>query len=430
MHNEMVERSVWLAGVEFPSTPTDLALPARSDVVIIGAGITGLAAARVLARRGLSVAVLEAQSIGWGASSRNGGMVLTGLKLGVPDLLKQHGPELTRRMFKASLASIDCVERIVSEEALDCDFRRSGHLLAAYKPGHLAAMQSEAELIAREYGHPTRFVPRERLHEELGSPAYHGGLVDEASAGINPARYVAGLACAALRAGALLFDHTPAQRITRQGSEFWVATPRGMLRAGAVLLATGGYTDGLHPRLQRRVFPLGSYVIATEVLPARLAQELSPRNRMIFDSKHLLFYFRLTPDRRLLFGGRAAFFPASERSVRKSASMLRRDMLFVYPQLRDVRVEYAWGGVLDVTFDVMPHVGQLDGVYHAVGYAGHGVAMASYLGGLVAAQIAGEQVDNPFAELRFPHAPLGLYNGRPWFLPLAAGWYKLQDVLH
>jgi glycine/D-amino acid oxidase-like deaminating enzyme len=430
MGQGLIERSVWLNGVVFPHTSPEAELPPRVDVAIIGAGISGLAAARALARRGIAVAVLEAQSFGWGASSRNGGMVLTGLKLGVPDLLKKYGPELTRRLFCASLHAIDCVEQIVAEEGIACDFARSGHLVAAAKPAHLEGLAREAELLEREYGHRTRVVPRARLGEELGSPRYHGGVVDDASAGIDPARYVCGLAEAARRAGALLFDHMPVERLVRQGGEFWLATPRGMLRASAVLVATGGYTGALVPRLQRRIFPLGSYIIATEPLGEGLARELSPRGRMIFDSKHLLFYFRLTPDRRMLFGGRAAFFPASEAGVRRSAAILHRDMLAVYPQLRDARVEYAWGGVLDVAFDVMPHAGEAEGLYYALGYAGHGVAMASYLGTLLAAQIAGERPDNPFAELPFPRAPLGLYQGRPWFLPFAAAYYKLQDFIH
>jgi glycine/D-amino acid oxidase-like deaminating enzyme len=421
------ETPVWLEGAQFPPADTTRPLPERADVAVIGGGYTGLAAARALVRRGASVAVLEARSIGWGASSRNGGMVLTGLKVEAAGLIERYGRERARRMFAASLAAIDCVEQIVREEQIDCDFARDGHLLLAYKPAHFRAFVHEAALLKREFGHTTRLVPPGELRDEIGSGAYHGGLVDEASAGVHPARYVAGLAWAAQRAGAQLFDHTPAERVAREGDEFRIWTPRGSLRAGAVLVASGGYTGPATPVLRRRVVPIGSYIIATAPLPADLAREVSPRGRMMFDSKNFLYYFRLTPDQRMLFGGRAGFFPETPATVRESATILRRGMLVVYPQLRDTPVEYAWGGTLDFTFDMMPHTGALGGLHYAIGYAGHGVAMATYMGTQIGRQIAGEQVENPFADLPFPTAPLGLYDGRPWFLPLAGAWYRFLD---
>jgi glycine/D-amino acid oxidase-like deaminating enzyme len=421
------ETPVWLEGVTFPTADAAQPLPAHADVAIVGGGYTGLAAARELARRGASVALLEARALGWGASSRNGGMVLTGLKLEAEQLVAKYGLETARRLFAASLQALGCVERIVAEERIDCDFARSGHLLLACKPAHYGALAREAELLDRHFGHPTRVVPPGELGDEIGSGAYHGGLVDAASAGIHPARYAAGLARAAQRAGAQLYERAPVQRIERDQAGWRLATPRGQLRAGAVLLASGGYSGPATPALRRKIVPLGSYIIATEPLPETLAHELSPRDRMIFDSKRFLYYFRLTPGRRMLFGGRAGFFPETPATVRQSAEILRRGMLKVYPQLRDARIEYAWGGTLDVTFDMMPHAGQIDGLHYAIGYAGHGVAMATYLGGLLGAGLAGEQADNPFAELPFPGAPLGLYDGRPWFLPLVGAWYKFLD---
>jgi glycine/D-amino acid oxidase-like deaminating enzyme len=270
-------------------------------------------------------------------------------------------------------------------------------------------------------------IPANQLRKEIGSQIYAGGMVDPASAGINPARYVAGLAHAAQRAGAQLYPHTPVEQIERAGADWQLTTARGKLRARSVLLASGGYSGSATPALRRKIVPLGSYIIATEPLTERLARELSPHNRMIFDSKRFLYYFRLTPDRRMLFGGRAGFFAETPATIRQSAALLRRGMIEVFPQLRDTQIEYAWGGTLDVTFDMMPHAGLLGGLHYAIGYAGHGVAMATYLGGVLGACMAGEQVDNPFAELPFPGAPLGLYDGRPWFLPLVGAWYKFLD---
>ena len=179
-----------------------------------------------------------------------------------------------------------------------------------------------------------------------------------------------------------------------------------------MILASGAYTTEATPALRKKIIPIGSFIIATEILPADLARELSPRNRMIYDSKHFLYYYRLTPDNRMLFGGRAAFFPETENTVRQSAEILRRGMTGVYPQLRDTRVEYVWGGTLDFAFDIMPHAGQLDGMYFAVGYAGHGVAMATYQGTAIGARLAGAPDENPFAGLPFPAAPLEDFEDR------------------
>jgi glycine/D-amino acid oxidase-like deaminating enzyme len=426
----MQEQNYWLTIAQFPAPENSRPLPEVVDVAVIGAGFTGLSAARTLAKRGARVAVLERNTIGWGASSRNGGMVLTGMKLGVNKLISMYGRERTRRMYAASLASIDCVEQIVQEERIDCDFSRCGHLEVACKQKHFENYERQTELIEVEFNHKLRVLAKSELRDEIGSTFYHGGIVDEVSAGCNPARYVAGLAESALKAGVEIFEHASVEAIQRdfRGELGWkLTTARGSLWAHEVFVATSGYTGAATPALQRKLIPIGSFIIVTEVLPASLAQELSPRNRMIYDSKHFLHYYRLTPDRRMLFGGRAAFFPESEQTIRRSAEILRRGMIQVYPQLIDARVEYAWGGTLDFAFDIMPHAGQMEGMYYAVGYAGHGVAMATYQGQKVAEMMAGDQVENPFVGIPFPGAPFGAYNGKPWFLPAVGAWYKFLD---
>jgi len=424
------EHNYWLTTTEFPRTEVH-PLPDRVEVAVIGAGFTGLSAARTLAQRGAKVALLESETIGWGASSRNGGMVLTGMKLGVNQLISMYGRELTRRMYAASLATIDCVEQIVRDEAIDCDFSRCGHLEVAYKQKHFDDYARQAEVIAREFNHRLRVVQRNELSTEIGSNIYYGGMVDEVSAGLNPARYVAGLGRAAMKAGAEIFERTRVeglQRESRQGEAGWkIATSRGPLWAREVFVATSGYTGKATPALQKRIIPIGSFIITTQPLSEALARELSPRNRMIYDSKNYLYYYRLTPDRRMLFGGRAAFFPETDRTIRRSAEILRRGMIDVYPQLRDTKIDYVWGGTLDFAFDIMPHAGQIDGMHYAVGYAGHGVAMATYQGQKMAELIAGDKPENPFVGIPFPGAPLGLYNGKPWFLPFAGMWYKFLD---
>ena len=412
-----------MPGEEHAATP----LLSKVDVAVIGGGFTGLSAARTLAKRGINVAVLEAETIGWGASSRNGGMTLTGLKPSMQSVIKKYGRDLAKQLFQASLDSVDTVEQVVQEENIDCGFKRYGHLYAASKPHHFDSFYDEVDFMAKEFNHNVRIVQPNELRDEIGSAMYHGGIVDEVSGGLNPAQYVAGLARAAEKAGASLHARAGVTSLTRRGTRFFIQTERGNIEAEKALVGTSGYTGSVTKKLQRKIIPIGSFIIATEKLSDALTSELSPKNRMIFDSLHYLNYFRLW-DNRMIFGGRAAFFPENKNSIARSAEILRREMIRVYPQLKNASVEFVWGGTLDFAFDMMTHVGEMDGVFYSLGYAGHGVAMASHLGKTVAeAMINGNIKEHPFAQFDFPGAPLGLYDGFPWFLPLAGAWQKVLD---
>jgi len=427
----MQQKNFWATTVDSPLVAASPELSDFVDVAVIGGGFCGLSAARTLAKRGVKVAVFEAETFGWGASSRNGGMVLTGMKLPVPVLIKRYGREAVRKMYAASLESIDCVEKIIREENIECNFSRCGHLEVACKQAYFDGYEESVALIQREFNHELRIIPKKELRSEIGSDIYFGGMVDDASAGLNPARYVAGLALAAQCAGACLHHHTRVERVEAASfngaRRFRVQTSRGAITAREVILASGAYTTEATPALRKKIIPIGSYIIATEVLPDHLARELSPRNRMIYNSKHFLYYYRLTPDNRMLFGGRAAFFPETENTVRRSAEILRRGMIGVYPQLRHAKVEFVWGGTLDFTLDVMPHAGKLDGMYFAAGFAGHGVAAATWFGVKLAGLICGDPNDIPFDGIKFPAAPFGLRSGNTWALPLAGAWYRLLD---
>jgi glycine/D-amino acid oxidase-like deaminating enzyme len=423
----MNQQIYWHTTVKMPNDSNLTPIPEKVDVAIIGGGYTGLSAVRTFAQRGVKVVVLEAETIGWGASSRNGGMTLTGLKVAMQTAIKRYGHDLAKTLFQASIDSVALVEQIVKEENIDCGFARTGHLLAANKPKHFDVLKDEVDFMAKEFNHKVHLVSPKDLHSEIGTDVYHGALVDEVSAGLNPAQYVAGLAAAAVRAGAILCARARVNRIERSQNRFVVETERGRVEAESVLVATSGYTGNVTRKLQRKIIPIGSFIIATERLSDELAYELSPKNRMIFDFKHFLNYFRLW-DNRMIFGGRAAFFPENENTIAQSGEILRGEMLKVYPQLKDAKVEYVWGGTLDFAFDQMTHVGEADGLHYSLGYAGHGVAMATYLGKSVAeAIIKGNIQDHPFAKFDFPGAPLGLYTGSPWFLPFAGMWYKILD---
>ena len=423
----MKQHIYWHTTVQMPDDRNLTPIPPKVDVAIIGGGYTGLSAARTMAKQGVSVVVLEAETIGWGASSRNGGMTLTGLKVAMQTAIQLYGKELAKELFQCSLDSVNVVEQIIKEENIDCGFSRTGHLLTANKPKHYESLQGEVDFMAKEFNHNVRLVSPKDLRSEIGTDIYHGALVDEVSGGLNPAQYVAGLASAATRAGAMLCARARVTKIERSQNRFHIQTERGNLEAESVLVATSGYTGNATKKLQKKIIPIGSFIIATEKLSDELANELSPKNRMIFDYKHFLNYFRLW-DNRMIFGGRAAFFPENENTIAQSGEILRREMIQVYPQLRDTKVEYVWGGTLDFAFDQMTHVGEEERIFYSLGYAGHGVAMATYLGATVAeAMLKGNIKDHPFARFSFPSAPLGLYSGNPWFLPFAGMYYKILD---
>ena len=425
----MIEAPLWTAPFEGALPAPEAPLPHSTDVAIVGAGYTGLSAALALQHHGFETCVLEAERVGFGASSRNGGMALTGLKAGPRELLQRFGAQRARAFFDASLRALETLERIVADESIDCSYARYGHLEVACTPKHAQAFAHAGDLYAREFDHPVRTLGRDELASEIGSSAYYGGLLDLRSGGLDPYRYVQGLARAAHRHGATIAEHAPVFEARPDGGGWRVRTARGELSCTHLIVATGGYTTGVFARLQRRIVPLGSYVIATEPLPDGLATTLLPTGRMVFNSRRLLHYFRLTQDSRMLFGGRAAFVPANETTTRTSARMLQAAMVEVFPQLRDVAVDYAWGGRLDVTFDVMPHAGTLDGYSYATGYAGHGVALATYLGELVANTIAEGRAPEPFDDA-LPRAPLRLYDGRAWFLPLVGAWERFLDMVN
>jgi glycine/D-amino acid oxidase-like deaminating enzyme len=424
----MKQQIYWHTTTKMPGEEhTEAPIPEKVDVAVIGGGYTGLSAARTLAKQGVRVAVLEAETIGWGASSRNGGMALTGLKPSMQSVINKYGRDLARQLFQCSLDSVSTVEQIVNEENIDCGFARYGHLLTANKPKHYTALMDEVEFMSKEFDHKVRLVPKSEQRSEIGSDLYHGALLDEVSGGLNPAQYVSGLARAAENAGATLHARARVRRLERREKRFFLETERGSLSAESVFVGTSGYTGSVTRKLQKKIIPNGSFIIGTEKLSEELVNELSPKNRMIFDYKHYLNYFRLW-DNRMIFGGRAAFFPENRNTINRSAEILRREMIQVYPQLKNVKVEYVWGGTLDFAFDEMTHVGQEDGVYYSLGYAGHGVAMGTYLGKTVAEAIMkGNIKDHPFAQIKFPRAPLGLYDGRPWFLPFAGAWHKILD---
>lgn len=424
LNRDYEKRAYWHATMPVLPDRRGRPLPDVADVVVIGGGYTGVNAARELARAGATVTLLEAETLGFGASTRNGGIVHPGYKWGPEALIERYGQETGRALYHETLDAYELVKRLIADEAIDCEFRETGYVELAYGPSHVEDLHAAIASLALVGGEAS-FVPRERLREEIGSDAYYGGLVVENAGLLHPGKYFAGLAAAADAAGADLHEGVRATSIRRQADgRFVVETSRGAIVAKDVVVGTNGYTDRVVPALRRRIIPIGSYIIATEALPDDLARDLSPKGRAFFDTKNFLYYWHVSQDRRMIFGGRASFLPTS---VDRTAAILHRGLLEVHPQLAGYRVEYAWGGNVGFTFDRMPHAGRRDGVTYAMGCCGTGVALMTSLGTAVGRWIAGGEAP-ALARLKFPLVPAP-YEGRPWFLPFAGEWFRLQDRL-
>jgi len=415
------EQSFWQATMPELPDRRGGTLRDTADVVVIGGGMTGLSAARRSAELGATVVLLEAERLGWGASTRNGGMCHPGFKTPLSGLVKRHGHARGERLYRES---IDAFEHLAAlcDGRIDADFRRSGHVVLASAPGHAAGFEDAARAMDG-LDMPARALAREDLREEVGSDAFFGGLVVERSGGLHPGKLVAGLVRLAEAAGATLHEDVRALHVRRQADgRSVVETNRGAILAKDVIVATNGYTGGVTPSLRRRLLPMSSYIIVTEPLAPGLAEELVPHNRMLFDTKNYLWYWRRTPDDRLLFGGRASMWPTS---VKRAATILQRSMVEVHPQLEGTKVEYAWGGKVAFTFDRMVHAGRADGVTYATGCCGSGVAIMPWLGKRIAEWVGGGAPPE-IAALSFPLVPAP-YEGRAWFLPLAGEYWKAKD---
>ncbi len=395
---------------------------------MVGAGFTGLSAALHLAKKGANVHVFEQETVGWGASGRNGGMATTGLSIGFRDAVKRYGPSTASAYFLAYNDAIDSLEKIVADEAIDCDFERTGKMNLAAKPAHFEGMKKTSEMLAELVGQETSLVAKSEMRSEIGSDYYHGAMVDPKGAGLHVGKFAKGLGEAAARQGAVIHEKAPVQQLRRlEGTAHEVVTPRGSVRADQVLIATSGYTRRPFRWQQVRIAPVGSFIVVTEPLGKEVCDQLMPTRRMASDSKNLLFYFRITPDQRMLFGGRARFAMSNPQSDEKSGRILRKSMVEVFPQLAQARIDYCWGGLVDMSMDQMVHAGEHDGLFYSLGYSGHGVQMATHMGKQMAEVLNGNPEANPWSDLPFKRIPGHV--GPPWFLPFAGAYYKFQDMI-
>jgi glycine/D-amino acid oxidase-like deaminating enzyme len=426
-HKDFTPTPYWWEAYK-PTAGELIDLPRAARVAIVGGGYAGLSVALELAKHGIDAVVLEANELGFGASTRNGGAVSGGVNVGksfTGKTIAVDGDRVEQILSDASDA-FALIDRLIDEEKIACFWEKPGRFVGAWARKHYDAQSRRLAMLNSAAQSGAYMVPRERQREEIASDYYFGGMVVERSGKLHPALFYKGLLDACRQRGVVVCARAAVTGIGRESGAWRVETAREALSAGDVVIATNGYTGGLTPALRRRVVPIASHIIATEELPSDLARSLIPRARTLSDTRRVLCYYRMSPDnRRMVFGGRARF---TQVDATVSAPILHRYMIDRFPQLRGVKITHAWTGNVAFTLDAVPHMGRLDDLHYCLGCNGSGIAMMTYLGWQTARKIA--RVANyscSFDREEFPDHPL--YSGNPWFLPMVGGYYRLRDNL-
>ena len=413
----------WEAAPRRDEVPPEL--PFDVDVLIVGSGYSGLCTARILAKAGHSVLICDSRFTGYGASTRNGGMLGPSYHtLGTRGLTAIYGEELAHSMLMESVGFVDFIRGLVAEEDISCDFHRSGRFRGAAKPKHYDVMARELEFQVKVTGINGDLISKQQVRQEIGTDRFCGGIRYDIDAGLHPGKYHDGLVRVVREAGGIVSANTEVIQIERSGTGYRVSTSRGKVRAAQVAVCTNGYTGKITPWFRRRVLPIRSSIIATEELDPDVMKRVMPAQRMYGDSRRVHAYYRPSPDgKRILFGGRTT----SRDKPWQSAKQLRVSMLDVFPELDGLKITHSWSGLIAYTFDHLPHLGQHNGLWFAMGYCGSGVARSSYFGTKLGHKMLGntEKGRTSYDELTMHTKPF--YTGNPWFMPLILEYHRLFD---
>ncbi len=407
-----------------PTTLSQATVATRSDVVIVGAGYTGLSAAITLARAGRSVQVFDKLRPGEGASTRNGGIASGSVRPGFAEMEAKFGTERAKGLELEAKAAREDLARFIMQEKIDCDFKLTGRFTGASQQTDYDSLAREGERLVRTLGIEAFAVTRAEQRRELGTDFYHGGLVRKDIGGLHPAKLHAGMLRLALEAGATIHGETAVAGIRSEDSAFEVTTARGTVKAAHVIAGTNGYGDQYDRWLRRRMVPVRSRIIATAPLSDNLMREFMPKGYMLSETRALHYYYRPSPDgRRILFGGRDGTIAGDPQWPTES---LRQAMVDVFPILDDVAVTHSWYGHVAMNRDMIPRIFSKDGVRYAAGYCGSGVVWARWSGQKAAQQVLGLADGQSALDFRPPKA-VPLFNGTPWFMPAVFAWLTAKD---
>jgi glycine/D-amino acid oxidase-like deaminating enzyme len=425
----MTVQSLWAATAQPSPALQSLEGDRQCDVVIIGAGYTGLSAAHHIALSGREPLIVDANTLAWGASGRNGGVVSPKFRVGFSTLMERFGRDTALQMYRTGYAAVDSlVEMVESLGLTGAQLRMGGHIAAAHNVHALGGLQSTANWIKRETGGESSvMISAEQVREMTGSTIFTGGLLTPKAGGIHPLGYARGIAQSLTDRGVKLYINSPAEQVRHEGDRVIVQTPQGRVSARQVIYATNGYSDQTRATdtLHRRLIPFRSAIIATQPLPADVLAQIMPGGQVCGDTKRMLRWFRVVGD-RLIFGGRGAFGKNDSESAFRT---LQRSMGDVFPILRDYKIDFRWSGLVAMTLDYLPHAGQLDErSFYAIGYNGGGVAMSTYMGTQLSKMTVGEKVDlGLLCGDKFNPIPLHAF--RAPGVRLAAGWQQFLDVI-
>jgi glycine/D-amino acid oxidase-like deaminating enzyme len=426
--NEFIDKPFWHSNLDMPSFSPP-SLPKSVDVIVVGAGFTGLATALHLLRGGKSVALFDAMKIGYGASGKNGGMIGPSLhKLGLSGLTGQYGKERALKILQEGMTAISYFQEFIKQEEIDCDLKMTGRFRGVTNKKALEGVIRDSENLRALKGFDFDVVDKKDVHDEIGSDLYQGGVVYHQDGGLHPFKLQLALVEKVMELGGLIFEESRAGDIKNSPTGFHVQTDKGLISCENVVIASNAYTKKFGgnraPWYSKRLLPITSAMIATEELPPGTIDRMFPKKRMHGGNHRLVQYYRTSTDhKRVLFGARGT--DPFDRAL-NNGPMLKKHLCKIFPEINDVKIDYSWSGKVAYTFDHTPHLGKQDGIHYAIGYCGSGVTRSIYLARQLSRRILGQSdYHTAFDDLKFTAKPF--YTGTPWFMPVVLNWHNFLD---